>query len=385
MPTNVSPEYKKAQEQYRKAREPADRLRFLREMLSTIPKHKGTEALQADIKTKIKEMTDELAGPRKGGARTGPVQVIKPEGAAQISLIGPPNAGKSSLHKALTGSRAEVGVYPFTTQSPLPGMLMHRDIALQLIDLPPISTEFMEPWMPNALQPAHAALLVIDLNEPDCAENLLAIRERLDQKRITISPDWGGRLPAGLVPDSWPLDGPAAGDHSAGAINRDSVEEGNSTADAGSTARTAAASEQDDEALDDPFRITLPTLLVVTKADLGFDPDEVDVLIELTGARFPALSVSAEKGHNLARLGALLKHGLRIVRVYTKIPGKPADHQQPYTLFAGDTVEDLAALIHRDLAASLQHARVWGSAKFDGQQVGRDFALADGDIVEIHA
>ena len=47
MPTNVSPEYKKAQEQYRKAREPADRLKFLREMLSTIPKHKGTEALQA--------------------------------------------------------------------------------------------------------------------------------------------------------------------------------------------------------------------------------------------------------------------------------------------------------------------------------------------------
>jgi hypothetical protein len=109
---------------------------------------------------------------------------------------------------------------------------------------------------------------------------------------------------------------------------------------------------------------------VVTKSDLGFDPDEVQVLLELTGTRFPVLPVSAEQGAGLDRLGALLMHGLQIVRVYTKIPGKPADREQPYTLFAGETVEDLARLIHRDLAASLRHARVWGSAKFDGQQVG---------------
>ena len=376
MPTNVSPEYKKAQGQYRKAREPAERLKHLREMLSTIPKHKGTEALQADIKTKIKEMTEELAGPRKGAARTGPVQVIKPEGAAQIALIGPPNAGKSSLHRVLTGSRAEVGAYPFTTQAPLPGMLMHQDVPLQLIDLPAISAEFMEPWLPNALQPAHAALLVLDLHEPGCAEHLLAIRERLDQRRITLSEDWRGRLPAGLVPDDWPPAGSPADEPSAA--------DGDEPC-AGGAGPTGPIDGEDDAPIDDPFRITLPTLLVVTKADLGFVPDEVDVLLELTGARFPVLAVSAEKGHGLVRLGALLIRGLQIVRVYTKIPGKPADHQQPYTLFAGDTVEDLARLIHRDLAASLQHARVWGSAKFDGQQVGRDFVLADGDIVEIHA
>jgi uncharacterized protein len=383
MPTNVSPEYKRAQEQYRKAREPADRLRYLREMLSTIPKHKGTEHLQADIKSKIKELTDELAGPRKGAARTGPVQVIKPEGAAQIALLGPPNAGKSSLHKVLTGSRAEVGAYPFTTQIPLPGMLMHEDVPLQLIDLPAIAADYMEPWLPNALQPAHAALVALDLHEPDCAENLVAIRERLDQRRVGLTDDWRGRLPAGLVAEDWV---PGAPEQAPGPAVSDVAAAGGTDGAGGAAAGVVDAAAPDGaDDLDDPFRITLPALVVVTKTDLGFDPEEAAVLLELTGTRYPVIATSTERGAGLARLGALLVHGLAIVRVYTKIPGKPADRERPYTLFAGETVEDLARLIHRDLAASLQHARVWGSGKFDGQQVGRDHRLADGDVVELRA
>ena len=91
---------------------PRERLRCLREMLRTIPKHKGTEHLQADIKTRIKQLTEELAGPRKGGARSGPAHSIRPEGAAQVVLVGPPNAGKSSLHARLTGSHAKAAPYP---------------------------------------------------------------------------------------------------------------------------------------------------------------------------------------------------------------------------------------------------------------------------------
>ncbi len=363
MPTNVSPEYKKAQDQYRKARDPADRLRLLREMLSTIPKHKGTEHLQADIKTKIKELTDELAGPRKGAARGGPLQTIRPEGAAQIALLGPPNAGKSSLHRALTGSRAEIGPYAFTTRAPLPGMLMHEDVPFQLVDLPPVSADFMEPWLYNALQPSHAALLVVDLHDPDCAESVVAIRARLAHKRVTLTDNWQGRLPAGLVPADW---SPAA----------------SASADGAPRART----DDGEGELADPFRVLLPTLLLATKADLGLDPAEVAALLELGGARFPALAVSSLTGLGLGRLGPLLMRGLAIVRVYTKAPGKPPDHHRPYTLFAGDTVEDLARLIHRDLAASLKFARVWGrSGKFEGQQVGRDHVLGEGDVVEIHA
>src|ERR671936_2360004 len=143
MPANLSPEYKQAEQAYKRAREPRERLDLLKEMLRTIPKHKGTEHLQADIKSRIKELTDELAGPKKGGARGAPF-ALRHEGAAQVCLIGPPNSGKSTLHAALTGSHSEVGPFPYTTKAPVPRMLAYEDIAFQLVDLQPRSPEHME-------------------------------------------------------------------------------------------------------------------------------------------------------------------------------------------------------------------------------------------------
>jgi ribosome-interacting GTPase 1 len=137
--------------------------------------------------------------------------------------------------------------------------------------------------------------------------------------------------------------------------------------------------------MEDMFRVRLPTLLVSNKGDLDVDPDEIGILEDLVGRRFPAITVSARSGEGLDRVGELLFGGLGIVRIYTKIPGHPPDMGRPYTVFAGDTVEDAARLVHRDIAASLRFARVWGQVKFDGQQVGRDHVLTDGDVVELHA
>jgi ribosome-interacting GTPase 1 len=370
MPTNVTPEYKKAEAAFRKARAPDERLQWLKEMLRVIPKHKGTEHVQADIKSRIKELTQELAGPRKKGARTGPVHTIRPEGAAQIALLGPPNGGKSTLHARLTGSAAEIGPYPHTTQAPLPGMLFYEDIQFQLVDLPPIATDFMESWMPNAVQPASAAILVIDLSVPGCVENVVAIRERLEAKRVTLTDDWAGRLGQGLIP----------------AVD----EEGRIPAppallETVPPRETSGSSEPELLALDDPFRTILPTLLLANKIDLGWDLEEIEILEDLVGARYPALAVSAQSGQGLAHVGRLLFQGLGIVRVYTKIPGKPPDKQRPYTVFAGDTVQDVAQLIHKEIAQSLRFAKVWGSAKFDGQQVGKEYVVSDGDVLELHA
>ncbi len=360
MPANVSPEFKKAREAFQRSREPAERLEHLREMLRTIPKHKGTDHLQADLKTRIKELTAELAGPRKGAARTGPSHSVHPEGAAQVALVGPPNSGKSNLHVRLTGSHAEVTAYPNTTHAPLPGMLNYQDTQIQLVDLPPVSSTYMESWMPNALQPAHAALLVIDLGTPGCVENVAAILSRLEEKRITLTPEWTIPLNPELL-DSVPGTTPAA-------------------------KPTGSAGEKNEEdIIDDMFRVYLPTLLVSNKSDINPGTDEIDVLEDLVGVRFPAIAVSAQTGFGLDRIGRLIFEGLGIIRVYTKIPGHEPDKDRPYTVFPGDTVVDVARLVHRDIAASLRFARVWGSSKFDGQQVGRDHVLADGDIVELHS
>jgi ribosome-interacting GTPase 1 len=350
MPTNVSPEYKKAEAEFRSAREAPDKLRCLKEMLRTIPKHKGTERLQADIKTKIKQITEELAGPKKGGARTGPAQAVRPEGAAQIALVGPPNSGKSSLLARLTGSHTEVGPYPYTTKSPIPGMLPHEDVNIQLVDLPPISADFMEPWYVNALQSADGTLLVVDLADPEVVDHVQSIRERLDEKRVTLEEDWP------LGPEGSGADGSPAGN-----------------------------ADGDDDEIADPFRLHLPTLLVANKTDLDPDPEEVNVLEELLGVRFPAIAVSAETGAGLDRLAPFLFENLGVVRVYTKVPGKPPDTDRPYTLRRGATILDAARLVHRDIAASLKFARIWGSGRFDGQQVGPDHRVADKDVVELHA
>jgi ribosome-interacting GTPase 1 len=271
-----------------------------------------------------------------------------------VALIGPPNAGKSSLHARLTGSHAEVGPYPYTTQMPLPGMLKYEDVHFQLVDLPPISVDFMESWYVNALRPADAALLVVDLSDPECMDHVLAIRDRLEEKRVTLDEQWAT---------------PAVGD--------EAVRSGDGK-DAGEQAATDA------DGAPDPFRVHLPTLLVANKSDLDPDPEEVRVLEELLGVCFPAVAVSAETRAGLDAIGPLLFDGLGIVRVYTKIPGRPADTKRPFTVRRGDTVLDVARLVHKEIAESLKFARVWGSSQFDGQQMGADHPVADRDIVELH-
>ena len=343
VPANLSPEYKAAEAGFRAAREPRERLEHLREMLRAIPKHKGTEHLQADIKSRIKQLTEELAGPKKGGARSGPTTVIRREGAAQVALLGPPNVGKSTLHARLTGSHAEVGPYPFTTHWPMPGMLAYEDVNIQLVDLPPVSPDHPVPWIGNTLQSADGALLVVDLLEPDCVDQLEALVAILAERRVELLPRWG------------------AGD-------------------------AAQAEAEDHDALPDPFAVRLACALVVSKADLLEDVDaELEAFRELTGLAHPALVASGSTGAGCEAIGPWLFEQLGVVRVYTKAPGRPPDMGAPFTVRAGDTVHDVAALVHRDIAERLRYARLWGSGgQHDGQQVGRDHAVRDGDVIEIH-
>jgi ribosome-interacting GTPase 1 len=345
MPANLSPEYRAAADAYRKARDPQERLDQLREMLRVIPKHKGTDHLQADLKRRIKELDEEVAGPKKGGARGGPALVVRPEGAAQVALVGPPNSGKSLLHDRLTGSGARSGPYPFTTQYPEPGMLKWQDVHFQLVDLPALAAEHPLPWLGGALLMADACLLVIDLADPDCLQQVSAVQAQLRERKVSLV-------------TRWPAD-PAV----------DAVAARSATPD------------------DDVFALQLPTLLLANKADLLADPQtDLEALAELEEPPFPTLLISAQSGLGLGDLGGWLWQQLGLVRVYTKAPGKPAENERPFTLRAGEqTVADAARLVHREMARTLKYARVWGrSVAADGQHVGRDHRLADRDILELH-
>src|SRR5215510_5854349 len=336
MPANLTPEYRAAEAAFRQARDPAKRLECLREMLRVMPKHKGTDHLQGDIKRRIKELSAEIERPRSGGGHGGPALVIRAEGAAQIALLGPPNAGKSSLHRRLTGSDAPVAPYRFTTKYPEPGMMPHEGIHFQLVDLPAVSPEHPVPWLAGALQMADGCLLVVDLADPAAVEEVAAVPAVLRERGVTLAEQW----------------------ESAG----------------------AAA-----EGGEDPFALRLPALLVANKADrLGNPTDELRAFLELTGLGYPALVVSAVTGQGLGDIGPWLFTHLGIVRVYTKLPGHPPDRARPFTLRRGQTVDDVAHLVHKDVARSLRYARVWGTSGFDGQQVGREHPLADGDVVELH-
>ena len=243
--------------------------------------------------------------------------------------MGPPNSGKSSLLAALTNANPEVADYPFSTTVPVPGMMRYEDVQIQLVDLPPVTAELTEPWVYNLIRTSDLAVLVLDAGEPtrilSCAEELIAL---LAERRIE------------LVRDADP------------------------------SAATADARVR-----------RLPCRIGVARSDLVEAPPDLDDLAAL----FPAIAVSALTEEGLDRFREEVFRALRVIRIYTKLPGRPPDLALPYTLPAGCTTLDAVKLVHRELALKLRYVRLWGSGRFDGQQVPSEHILADKDIVEIHA
>ncbi len=327
MPANLTPEYRRAEERLRAAKSPEEKLDALEEMLRVMPKHKGTDGLQADIKARIAKLKKQPAA--KAGRSTFSHAVSR-EGAGQVALVGPPNTGKSALVTALTHATPAVADYPFTTREPTPGMMRFEDIGIQLVDLPPLSDQHVDPWLFDLIRAADLLWLVLDGRYP--------LEGFDDSVRLLSARNLGIRAP-----------GDAGLDDAAGS-----------------------------------GRITKPTLVVLTGADRPGVAESLPIVDELFDHRWAIVAVSVTGGTGLADLRRRTFDALDVVRVYTKQPGKPADRGRPFTLPRGATIADLAATIHKDLLSNMKFARVWGADVFDGQTVQRDHVLAEGDVVEIH-
>ncbi len=328
MPANLPLEYLKAEEAYRSASKPPEKIEALQEMLRVIPHHKGTDKLIAQLRRKLSQLKEESQR-RAATSRKGAGFTIPKEGAAQVVLVGTPNCGKSSLVRALTRATPEVGAYPFTTLAPTPGMMPFENIMVQLIDTPPITYDAARSWLPNLVRSADALLLVIGLAK-DSREEMETVLRALEGWKV---------YPEGME-------------------------------------------EETDAGFGTVFK---PFLVLANKLDAPGAAENLEVLKELYPSRVPILTVSAETGEGLEDLKSKLFAFLKVCRVYTKMPGKTPDRNDPVVLPEGSTVEDFAGSIHKDFRKGLKYARIWGSAKFDGQKVTRDFVLQDEDIVELHA
>ena len=194
MPANLSPEYYDAEEKFKKASANPEKIAALQEMLRAIPKHKGTEKMQADIKRRLSRLRKE-SKKKKSTASQKPFYYVEREGAGQVILCGPPNAGKSQFLDSLTHAAPEVADYPYTTRRPLPGIMTYQDIRIQLVDTPPLAPEMLESWQLAMIEQTDAALLVFDVNDPDLLEQTEFVLKIFEERGISIS----GQSPTMIV------------------------------------------------------------------------------------------------------------------------------------------------------------------------------------------
>ena len=334
MPTNVPPQYRDAEQRFRDAVTIQAKIAALQEMLQIMPKHKGTDHLKAQLRSRLSKLMSDLETSSGGkGGRTEPFSLPK-EGAGRVTLIGPTNVGKSQILSSTTGARTKIGAYELSTQEPVPGMYPYSDIYIQMVDTPPITNRATQSRLYGLLRTSDIFVFVADLTNDPIAQT---------EESFSELSEWGFNLIGPNIEINEEVDQYAS----------------------------------------------KPTIIICNKADIPGALDEFGAMDDRFGSHYPVLMFSAEENVGEEELGTEIFQALNIMRVYTKSPRERLQDfkkQDPIVLSIGSTVGEAAHEVHKDLSQSLKFAILWGkSGKFEGQRVGRNHQLHDGDVIEIHS
>jgi len=329
MPTNLPPEYFEVEKRYKAASTPAEKVATLEELISSIPKHKGTDHLRANLRRRLSKIKS-ASQSKKGSSRQISAYHIDKEGAGQVVVIGPANVGKSSLVAALTNADPEVSAAPFTTWNPTPGMMLIENFQVQLIDTPPLNPDYVDPELINLIRRADLILLMVDL-QTDPVQQLEDSLSILIEQRI---------IPRSLA----------------------------------------------DRAPDTLLRLFFkPCLVLANKCDDEAGDEIYEIFLDLLEGDCPEiLPISVGTDRNIEAMKQVIFERLDIIRVYSQSPGQEAKFDQPFVLPTDSTVGEFSRKVHKDFYDNLKSARIWGtSAAFAGQIVSREHVLQDGDVIEL--
>ena len=256
--------------------------------------------MHADIKQRISRLKKQIADQHKKSSTKGPIYKLPRQGAGRAIIVGPANSGKSQLLASLTKAKPVVAEFPYTTIQPMPGMMPWKDVAVQLVDTAPISTNELDQSTSELIRGADLVLLMLDLGSDDGGQELQNLVDFVN----------GGKTRFGRKTE----------------IDHQNI----------GVTNTA-------------------TLLLANKTDLSDAADRLQFFDEFLDAGFDRLLISALTGDGLPELSDRIFQSLDVIRVYTKQPTKKEpDMESPFTIKRGSTLSDLAELVHKDIAQEFE-------------------------------
>ncbi len=389
MPANLPAEAQHKWYEASQAKRPEEKIKKLKEFLSLVPKHKGTENLRAQVKRKIAVLRKEIAEKKQKRAGRGrPRFFVEKEGDAQIVVLGPTNVGRSSLLALLTNAKVEISGYQYTTREPTPGMFRYQDLQFQLIEAPALMEDSADggAWGLQTLAAARNAdglILMVDLAK-DPVEQFSRILQELERARILT------REPKASVEIERMHMGAGLRIVVLGRLldctlrDVEHLLKGYGVRDGNVKIRGEATIDDVEDAI---FEGTIyrPSIIIANKIDVPGAREKLEHLQVFVGDKMKVLPLSCRVRSGLEEVGLEIFEMLGIVRVYTREPSKRFASERPFTISRGSTVLDLAKRIHSDFFNQFSYAKVWsGRLRFSPQRVGGSFVLEDGDIVEFH-